>query len=105
MPTVDLTVSSTTTSTTGDITEPSTDPFNSIDLVDVKEYLEAHYGEEEEKRRKRRLKRKLTEFIEAQDVPYDDVTTEDYPVKNEEKRDVGTYQSRSWRKSNWKAFN
>ena len=87
MPTVDLTESSTTTSTTGDITEPSTDPFNSIDLVDVKEYLEAHYGEEEEKRRKRRLKRKLTEFIEAQDVPYDDVTTEDYPVKNEEKRD------------------
>ena len=87
METVDLTVASDSTTTTTDITEQSTDSFNSIDLLDVKEYLEAHYGEEEEKRRKRRLKRKLTEFIEAQDVPYDDVTTEEYPVKNTDKRD------------------
>ena len=87
MLTVDLTVASNSTSTTSDVTEPSTDPFDSIDLLDVKEYLETHYGEEEEQRRKRRLKRKLTEFIEAQDVPYDDVTTEEYPVKNADKRD------------------
>ena len=87
MSTVDLTVASNSTSTTSDVTEPSTDPFDSIDLLDVKEYLETHYGEEEEQRRKRRLKRKLTEFIEAQDVPYNDVTTEEYPVKNADKRD------------------
>ena len=68
MATVDLTVASNSTTITSDITEPSTDLFHSIDLLDVKEYLEAHYGEEEEKRRKRRLKRKHGEFIEAQDL-------------------------------------
>ena len=89
MSAIDLTdssISSNSTTTTEDITEPSSDPFNSIDLQDYKEYLEARYGEAEEKTRKRRLKRKLIEFIENEEVPYNDKSTEEYPVKNTDKR-------------------
>ena len=72
--------------TTKELTESSSDPFDLRDLLDYKEYLEANYGEVEEKTRRTRLKRKYTEFVEAQEVPYDNKSTEEYPGKNVDKR-------------------